>query len=127
MKITISPDGTVQMEVANGDGQAALDMIRSLQHKDDIVPEQTTLADVMTNVHLVEGKDRRHAKAASLSPSQRETYDVLAAYPEGIHYTIVAEYLGVGKSVANTRCQAIANLGLAAYRIRAGVYKLREA
>ena len=107
MKVTITPDGTIELDVSNGDGQAALDLIRSLQVAD---PPPAPL--------------QRHDPAA-LSPIQRGTLEVLQAHPEGCHYTVVAEFLGLSPSVANTRCQAVTHLGFAE-RIRAGVYRVVE-
>lgn len=104
MKIKIGADGTLELEVADGDGAAALSLIRALQG----------------------GKtepEKAESDPAGLSRIQRDTYEVLAAHPEGCHYTVVAEFLGLTKSQANSRCQNLAHLGYAA-RIRAGVYQV---
>ena len=103
MKITIAPDGTVELlDVTNGDGQVALDLIRSLQAKD---PEKPVTHD-----------------PSALTPTQKQTYEVLEAHaPHGCHYTSVAEFLGIDPSIANSRCNQLRILGYAE-RVRAGVY-----
>jgi len=105
MKVTIRPDGSMELDVANGDGQAALDLIRSLQGS-TATPTK-----------------RQPNDPAALTPEQRKTYDVLTAHPSGCHYTVVAEYLDVSKSVANSRCNYLAGIGYAE-RIRSGVYRV---
>ena len=107
MKVTIAADGTVELEVHNGEGQAALDLIRSLQAQ--TVPAPPVAAPSYSR------------QTASLTPLLREAMDVLAAYPEGCHYTALAEYLGLSPASANSRFQELRKRGFATW-LRAGVY-----
>lgn len=109
MKITLGADGSIELEVADGDGQAALDMIRSLTANG-----QGTLPPAKHSPTVPKAQ-------ASLTALQRQTYEVLAAFPEGAHYTVVAEFLNAKPSAANSRLQNLRVLGLATW-VRAGVY-----
>lgn len=109
MKITLGADGSIELEVADGDGQAALDMIRSLTANGQGTPPPAKHSPTTPKA------------LASLTYQQRQTYDILAAFPEGAHYTVVAEFLNVNPSAANSRLQNLRALGLATW-LRSGVY-----
>ena len=102
MRITVGlPDGEIIIEAGEGEAQAAVDLIQTLQ-----------------------GRPGRHHDPAALTRLQRETYEVLAEHPEdGCHYSTVAARLGIGRAMAAARCNALRNLGYAE-RLRAGVYRL---
>ena len=113
MKITVSPDGTLELEVTDGDSQAALEIIRSLQAPQGVAPE----SEGEPSPEPVEPRD-----PAALSRPQRETYEVIASHPQGCHYTKVAEILGLEPTVINSRLGGLRKLGYVEW-IRAGVYR----
>ena len=112
MKITLADDGSIQIDASEKEGAAALDILRTL------VPGWEPRRQRRTST-----SDRTPAAPdpAQLTPLQRSTWDILAAHPEGCHYTVVAEYQSVPGTIAATRCNQLRLLGFAT-RIRAGVY-----
>jgi len=102
MKIRVEADGTVEIDVNGGDAQAAVKLIRQLQR--EVAPAAR--------------KDR----PAELTPRQWEVFAILAEHPDGVHYGMVEEKLGLTAAAANSRCQYLAQLGYAV-RVRSGVYK----
>jgi len=118
MKVTITPDGSVELEVHNGEGQVALDLIRSLT-----APEQpaSSTVDLGTLVHTLHKLEPSVELLARLSPVLRSAMEVLLAYPDGCHYTVVAELLGIAITAANSRCQELRKRGLATW-VASGVY-----
>ena len=108
MKALIHPDGTVELEIHNGDGQAALDLIRSLQGAGEATVEEEH--EVLLD-------------SAVLTPAERSVYEVLAEHRNGCHVTVVATELTLSRSVANSRLVALTNRGFAE-RIMRGTYRL---
>ena len=113
MKITYTPEGAVEIDVAEGETQTALAIIQALQGEVTKVAEE----------EAIEEEPVPFDPAVILTPIQRETYDAMAEYPGGVHYNVLAEKTGLDPNVANSRCNALRNLGYAE-RIRGGVYRL---
>lgn len=105
MKITLTDDGSIQIDASEKEGPAVLDILRSLRNGNGAAPVAAPTAP----------------DPAQLTPLQRSTWDILAAHPEGCHYTVVAEYQNVPGTIAATRYNQLRLLGFAT-RIRAGVY-----
>ena len=107
MKVTIAPDGTVEMDVAPGDGQAALDLIRAMQGQQQ--PGPATGPAV-----------------ARLTALQFDTYSVLREFPEGAHYADIAALMKMAgeESIVATRCNALTTTAPpVAERVGRGVYR----
>ena len=119
MKVTVLTDGTVEMEVRNGDGQAALDLIRSLQGRVSEVTEwEFSEPDVLLDSAVI-----FQPRYMLLPPTERSVYDVLAQHPTGCHVSVAAEELGVSRGIANARLVSLTNRGFAE-RILRGTYRL---
>lgn len=116
MKVTVLPDGSVEFEVHDGDGQSALDLIRSLQgvREDESVEDKSVEDGGPVEVLL---------DPALLTPTQRTVYDVLAEHPTGCHASAVAQELNLEQSIVNARLVALKNRGFAE-RLRPGTYRL---
>ncbi len=102
MKVRVEADGSMEFDITgNGDAAAAVELVRRLR--------AAAGAPVLRD-------------AASLTPLLLETWEVVSAHPEGCHHRVVAEYLSLTMSAANSRCQELLKKGFAE-RIGAGVYK----
>jgi hypothetical protein len=138
MKVTINADGSVEFEVGNGDGQVALDLIRSLQQGDREVPltpwgEDELLAEEA--FALAPGIPKRqvhrrrvtaqHAPKAALSKRLTEAYEALDQY-EAAHYIYIAKDLKIGGGAANQRLIKLCNRGIIR-RLAAGIYTTKKA
>ena len=122
MKVTITPDGSVELEVHNGEGQVALDLIRSLTAPEQPASSTVDLGTLVHTLHKLEPTpDPSVEILAKLSPVLRSAMEVLLAYPDGCHYTVVAELLGIAITAANSRCQELRKRGLATW-VASGVY-----
>lgn len=107
MKVTIAPDGTVELDVAPGDGQAALDLIRAMQGQQQPGPPPGP-------------------PVARLTATQFTTYSVLREFPEGAYYADIAALLGMAgeESIVATRCNALTKTEPpVAERVARGVYR----
>lgn len=109
MKVVVHADGSVEMEIHSGDGQTALDLIRSLQGVSEVV---------------VEDDSDELLDSAVLSPCERTVYEVLELHPKGCHVSVVAEYLGLSRAITNARLVSLHNRGFTE-RIAKGTYRLR--
>lgn len=106
MKVTIAPDGTVELDVAPGDGQAALDLIRAMQGQQQPGPAGPPVA--------------------RLTATQFATYSVLREFPEGVYYADIAALLGMAdeESIVATRCNVLTKTEPpVAERVGRGVYR----
>lgn len=109
MKVRVEADGSMEFEITGtGDAAAAVELVRRLR---DAAPPAASVSP------------KGHLFAAALTPKQADTYWILAAHPDGCHYGIVAERLGLTSASANSRCQYLLELGYAT-RIRGGVYRV---
>jgi hypothetical protein len=107
MKVTIAPDGTVELDVAPGDGQAALDLIRAMQGQQQPGPAAGP-------------------PVARLTVTQFATYSVLREFPEGAYYADIAALLGMAdeESIVATRCNVLTKTEPpVAERVGRGVYR----
>ena len=139
MKAFIHPDGTVELEIHNGDGQAALDLIRSLQggREAEATPiptlwsnrprkreawESASLAvvrldrDPDTALINGQGEPVAYVDIEALSPAEQTAYDALLALgattPEkSVHVNKLAKHMKMGRGVVNARCVAATNRG----------------
>jgi len=119
MKVIITPNGDVELDVSNGEGQAALDLINALQAQanakaasQDISQKHRTLT----------------ARMASLSKSQRQTYDLLIEFDsaDGVHYTALAALLEASDGAVSHRLGLLETRGLVK-RVSRGHYRaIRE-
>lgn len=116
MKVTVQPDGTIELEVTNGDGQAALDLIRSLGVRE--VAEPADESDDESDDEDVIWLD-----PAQLTKPLREAYDALAEFPRGAHVSVIAERMGKSQSLVNSRLVALRKRGFAEW-LRSGTYRL---
>lgn len=70
----------------------------------------------------VKAKKASGPDTAELTPQYAETLAVVKQHANGIHYTNVADALGIGAAAANSRLFALHKKGFVT-RIKAGVYK----
>lgn len=103
LKAFIHPDGTVELEIHNGDGQAALDLIRSLQGGREA--EANGQGEPVARVDI-----------EALSPAEQTAYDALLALgattPEkSVHVNKLAKHMKLGRGIVNARCVAATNRG----------------
>jgi hypothetical protein len=113
MKVNVKADGTVELDVSNGEGQAALDLIHALQ------------ADARASARLVEEvAATRQAESAGLSQLLYRTWEYLVENdrPDGVHVSAVARAFGINDSAASERMQALLKAGNAK-RSRRGYYR----
>lgn len=82
MKVTVTPSGDVQLEVTDGDGAAAVELIHQLQA--DAAQRRTD-----------DEKQSHSVALASLTAKQRKLYDVLCDFdqPQGCHVSGLAALL----------------------------------
>lgn len=121
MKITVLPDGTIQMDVANGDGQTALDLIRSLQAAAGTREATKPVADEPHDESLCdETASELPAAVAALTPKMRQVYEALDQYVAA-HYYQLAEDLQLSKEATNQRLGKLARAGIIR-RTASGVY-----
>lgn len=118
MKVTVIIDGLeVAMEVAAGDGQAALDLIRTLQsdaqRKQDTTLRSGTAKDAKTP-----------SGTGELNSIQYRTWSYLVENdtPNGVHVSSVARGFGISNAAANSRLLTLEKLGYAK-RIHKGYYR----
>lgn len=117
MKVTINSDGEVTLDITNGDGQAALDLIHALQ------------GDVKRQKSAEERREVHRQAAAKVDGSplnvlQYRTWEYLCGNDcnDGIHVSSVGKAFGITNSAANTRLVALTNLGYAK-RVHRGYYR----
>ena len=60
----------------------------------------------------------------TLTPKQRIVYDALRNHPNGAHFSILAEELGLPKTVTNGRLQELKRKGVAV-RLASGVFRTK--
>lgn len=121
MEVRVNKDGEVILNIANGDGQAAIDLIRALQ------------GEAAATAKLKKHSEERSAslKEASiktgtgnLNQLQYRTWEYLTDNDciDGIHVSQLAHAFGITTAAANTRVMTLHKLGYAK-RIRKGYYK----
>jgi len=128
LKAFIHPDGTVELEIHNGDGQAALDLIRSLQggREAEAKPIPTLWSNrprkreawESPDTALINGQGEpvAYVDIEALSPAEQTAYDALLALgattPEkSVHVNKLAKHMKMGRGVVNARCVAATNRG----------------
>jgi len=113
MKVHLLPDGTVELEVGSGDGQAALDFIDAMQarHRDS----QKLRAEIEAS---------RAAETVNLSALLYRTWEFLVENdrPEGVHISAVARAFGCPDTAASARMKELLKQGNAK-RVRRGYYR----
>jgi hypothetical protein len=85
---------------------------------EDLVRQALTPAS--SNGHVPKTVDVQHISAA-LTKAQREAWEVLREYPEGMHCASAATLLGITSSAASQRFTILITVGLAK-RVGAGRY-----
>ena len=119
MKALIHPDGTVELEIHNGDGQAALDLIRSLQGASEV--EQPAV-----DAEQVDEPEYLREELLPMTAAELTVYDALLALGadtpgEAVHVGTLAQYMKLGRGIVNARCVSATNRGWLT-RHRKGVY-----
>jgi hypothetical protein len=107
MKVTINHKGEVELDISNGDGQAAMDLIRSLQA--DARRKHVDMAKVSTG---------------RLNALQFKTWEFLAENDceVGVHVDAIGRHLGITPGAAGQRCYTLVSLGYAS-RVSNGRYR----
>ena len=117
MKVTVNACGDVILDVSNGDGQAALDLIHALQadarKKKDSEAHSTTMKESRTIVG-----------DSGLNKIQYRTWEYLCEQDrtDGIHVSAVAQSFGISTPAANTRLIVLVKMGYAK-RVHRGYYR----
>lgn len=60
----------------------------------------------------------------TLTPKQRVVYDALRNHPNGAHFSIIADELGLAKSVTNARLNDLKNKNVVV-RLSSGVFRTK--
>lgn len=115
MKIHINPDGSMELDVAAGDGKTAAEFVAAVQdrHKQEVEANE---AVVVTR--------ERAAETANLSAVMYRTWEFLVENdrPEGVHTSAVARAFGIPDTTAIARLRDLLKEGNAK-RVRRGYYR----
>ena len=115
MKVHILPDGTVELEVANGEGHEALDLIEIMQAR----ARQKMAIQRMEDDRIEKASEDSH-----LDKHQYRTWEYLCENDSvaGIHLSQLAKDFGLTNSAANQRLLVLVRLGYAR-RVKRGYYR----
>lgn len=89
------------------------------------VEVEGTPTELAEFIRALQEDDSSSQPAAQLTPRSREAFNVIAKYPKGMHYTALAEELGVSITTANGRCQTLRKKGIVE-RVENGIYRIKE-
>lgn len=145
MKVRITPNGDVEFDVSNGEGQAALDLIRAIQNQmrastnvvDEAprtyferleklrqenfsIPEEPNNGCLPEVIHTTPMSSR----LASLSRTQRATYEALIEFDseDGVHVSALGTLLETSDGAINHRLALLEHRGLVT-RVTRGHYR----
>lgn len=113
MKVHINSDGTVELDVVDGESHAAIELIDALQ------------ARRRTSIQLAdEVRESRAGETANLTASLYRTWEFLVNNdnPDGVHISAVARAFACGNIAATDRLKALLKQGNAK-RVRRGYYR----
>ena len=141
MKVRITPNGDVEFDVSNGEGQAALDLIRAIQKSQAHtvpIPEDVpqtyfekleNLRNNLAQEHAQEIPEVIHttpmsSRMASLSRSQRATYEALIEFDneDGVHVSALGTLLDTSDGAISHRLALLEHRGLVK-RVSRGHYR----
>ena len=114
MKVNVKADGTVELEVSNGEGQAAIDLIHALQ-----ADARRQAADAAANVSRA-----ALAQSGGLNSVQYQAWEVLCENDcvVGVTVAAIARELKIKHSTASQRLLTLVKLGYAE-RVATGRYR----
>lgn len=113
MKVHINSDGTVELDVVDGESHAAIELIDALQARRH---ESIKLADDV--------RESRAGESANLTATLYRTWEFLVNNdcPDGVHISAVARAFACGDAAASARMKELLKQGNAK-RIRRGYYR----
>lgn len=113
MKVHINSDGTVELDVVDGESHAAIELIDALQARRH---ESIKLAD--------ETRESRAGETANLSSALYRTWEFLvnSDTPDGVHISAVARAFAITDACASSRLKELLSQGNAK-RVRRGYYR----
>lgn len=120
MKVIISANGDVVLDITNGDGQTAIDLIHALQadarQKEASKNRSLTSRESQTMVPT--------GGTGKLNTIQYRTWEYLCEndIASGVHVSQVAHAFGLSNTSANARLVTLFNLGYA-QRVAKGYYR----
>jgi len=127
MEVRINTEGEIIINITNGDGQAAFDLIDSLQNRAKRKKETSVRSELMRDANTKVAVPRPEGSedvTGELNRIQYRTWEFLCENdsPDGVHVSRVAQAFGLTRAAANTRLVVLTNTGYAK-RVHRGYYR----